>query len=1346
MVGDKFDPVAEARKRYPGLKDWDDRRILDNLRDPARFRSAFPEYKDLPDDVIQRNMASYKPTNSVLAEMEANHPVELATGRGWDEENPILAKVYDNFIGPIFGEPLSKDAVKMSEVLKQEALDQHRLAEEVPDAAPMPGMMGGKKLLHRALSVANEAAALPYMMAGMTPAEFGLTVGSAVVPGAQGVAPAYWMTRGTGNAMGLNAEGRSSVLHAMEEPTPDNVQMAIFDAGAPLPAAHPAGRLALDMAEAVKTPYKGYYANRKGSVQDPMTRGEVYASAREQGIDMNLAQASESPFWRNREAGVEVSPGGSRRINQAHDVSEAQWLGRFNEIRDGLGPEVDVISANNKTKRLVELADDVAHTNASAAYDGIDSLMHGPAVNTAGIKNVARAIRRDMATANKMNPSLAPGDLIAVLDEIEQYPDWATFGTMHRVKSRLNKAIFKNDPVMGESKSLQWQLSQALDESMRKAAVESGNARALQAYDAAQASWAEYMNDFRSPDSPFGRILAAPENTTTPLDQLLGPGAGNVRLMQAFNKHISDPYFRQEIQRSFLDRLADPKGNEFTTTPDAYPKRLANYSDPYLQELFRDNPEILRQIRELGEVGKSLRLNKRPINRSIADEAMTRQGLGLGALVAGSMMGEPGGGAAIGAATILGPPAVRNAMSRVMTNRRLIDYLMGYEEQARGGDAPPTSGGPDVMMPPPTDDGRPSLLRDLERSSTPRRMGDRVPEDFRTDDYRYPMQDMVDSALERDPSVPGAMDEGVSRLMREMEQGREAELMSRLDAGEITPEEFRQLMSSEDPGRSLLGLLDETPDSTQAALDELARRHEAGEIDALTYSREVAKIKGTELPEPRTPEEGSLTEAIDHDNADYGKIAEDAAASERAVQKGMRFKELASLDDEALAEAYEKVTGHELEDGYSRDRAIFEILAEEFPNQNRSKLAADMEAPQVDLTKDERGQGIFVDEETGIDALRALERKSVEELQQILREMLGPDEAMFGEVIGSIDEKAMLAEEILVRSKPSEVKGWAAESTGVEDVSPTRVKDFASLLDETDKIEDLIGKGVTLDELEDYGFSDKALEWARKKFQGEAEKALHPGELLGEDTLQRKEAEGGKWAEDEKRLAGYLGLESLDQLSELTPDEQRLSSLGDLLQLSEDVLRQALKDALEGEDPYYWGDVFDDMQDGSLSKRDMAIHLSKLLDEEEISNFLKEEGIDPTFSDKERPNLTDEINIEFVHSQDGHSHNIQVMDNGKKIGILVTHPAKGVKNAVQVGLSNLAKNYRGRGLGKKLYQEAIDWARSEGYDFMVSDRPEDMTDASNRLWQSLKKAGFDVRVVNQKTHKYALKLKEKKDD
>jgi hypothetical protein len=62
MADTQWNPIQEARQKYPGLKDWTDTQILKDLSDPAKFRSAFPQYASLPDSTISKNMANLWPS------------------------------------------------------------------------------------------------------------------------------------------------------------------------------------------------------------------------------------------------------------------------------------------------------------------------------------------------------------------------------------------------------------------------------------------------------------------------------------------------------------------------------------------------------------------------------------------------------------------------------------------------------------------------------------------------------------------------------------------------------------------------------------------------------------------------------------------------------------------------------------------------------------------------------------------------------------------------------------------------------------------------------------------------------------------------------------------------------------------------------------------------------------------------------------------------------------------------------------------------------------------------------------------------------------------------------------
>ncbi len=80
MPEKQWNPVKEVRANYPGLKDWSDDRILENLSDPQKFRSAFPQYGKLTDDVIRRNIGSLR---SQSPESLAKNTIDPKTGKGY---------------------------------------------------------------------------------------------------------------------------------------------------------------------------------------------------------------------------------------------------------------------------------------------------------------------------------------------------------------------------------------------------------------------------------------------------------------------------------------------------------------------------------------------------------------------------------------------------------------------------------------------------------------------------------------------------------------------------------------------------------------------------------------------------------------------------------------------------------------------------------------------------------------------------------------------------------------------------------------------------------------------------------------------------------------------------------------------------------------------------------------------------------------------------------------------------------------------------------------------------------------------------------------------------------------
>src|SRR2546430_14914287 len=77
MADDIFDPVPEAKNRLD-LSGFSDAQIYNNLSDPAKFRSTFPEYKSMDDGMTLRNMQKVGAQNPSYVASAVPAPIQQA--------------------------------------------------------------------------------------------------------------------------------------------------------------------------------------------------------------------------------------------------------------------------------------------------------------------------------------------------------------------------------------------------------------------------------------------------------------------------------------------------------------------------------------------------------------------------------------------------------------------------------------------------------------------------------------------------------------------------------------------------------------------------------------------------------------------------------------------------------------------------------------------------------------------------------------------------------------------------------------------------------------------------------------------------------------------------------------------------------------------------------------------------------------------------------------------------------------------------------------------------------------------------------------------------------------------
>src|ERR1700674_1086597 len=115
LTGQAWNPIAEARTKYPGLASESEDKIGEFLSQPQNFRSSFPEYGHLDDQTIARNMANVRaiaplktdvPPNPIMAPgAESTNTGERLAGGGGAARLPERRALYKEAGGPL-GIPL----------------------------------------------------------------------------------------------------------------------------------------------------------------------------------------------------------------------------------------------------------------------------------------------------------------------------------------------------------------------------------------------------------------------------------------------------------------------------------------------------------------------------------------------------------------------------------------------------------------------------------------------------------------------------------------------------------------------------------------------------------------------------------------------------------------------------------------------------------------------------------------------------------------------------------------------------------------------------------------------------------------------------------------------------------------------------------------------------------------------------------------------------------------------------------------------------------------------------------------------------------------------------------------
>lgn len=206
-----WNPVDEARKRYPALQGWDTSRIVSNLSDPTRFRSAFPEYAQLDDATIQRNIAKFGAPDVLANDALRSSGIQVGA-------MPLGVPPPPEVDPRGFWE-------RASSASREGATEEARKAFG-PEAA-------GRGVLSRAghaiTGLGKEAAGVGAQLTGGAidaledPTQRAIIASGLIDPAIPG---AYYGTQAVAALTGINQP--SSVKKAIDEPSPENVQASLL--------------------------------------------------------------------------------------------------------------------------------------------------------------------------------------------------------------------------------------------------------------------------------------------------------------------------------------------------------------------------------------------------------------------------------------------------------------------------------------------------------------------------------------------------------------------------------------------------------------------------------------------------------------------------------------------------------------------------------------------------------------------------------------------------------------------------------------------------------------------------------------------------------------------------------------------------------------------------------------------------------------------------------------------------------------------------------------------------------------------------------------------------------------
>lgn len=387
---------------------------------------------------------------------------------------------------------------------------------------------------------------------------------------------------------------------AAHAPMPGSLAAAEQAAG----VVHPAAPTSL--------PLQGALAGRMAEVPpgEQFSRGEVLSAARDNGVNLDLAQATDS--------GLAHAVKKANRYSLASQTTyEGAQTKNLNALEQWADSEASKYSPASSDRAAVGgqmqslLQRDLAEKKSEAtdAFQGLDKSVGKSSVDvTSNVQQAAAKIISENKPYYDAHPELVPKQAWSIVNDLAKMPEGATsksmpWGELHRLRSDLMD-VYRNNTDIVQTQGNAWlqQMVKTIDDAMTSKAA-GLSPKDLRKFRAANEQWQSIKSTFDNPQHPFYQAVRSQFPSQVP--GMLS--RGTPELAAQVRQTLGD--LQGPFQRQFVENLLNGKDG---TTLDLknLNSRLSRIPQDHLASMLGDDGA--RSLRMLGKVAAKVTADSNP--------------------------------------------------------------------------------------------------------------------------------------------------------------------------------------------------------------------------------------------------------------------------------------------------------------------------------------------------------------------------------------------------------------------------------------------------------------------------------------------------------------------------------------------------------------------------------------------------------------------------------------------------------------------------------------------------------------------------------------------------------------